>query len=57
MKKENFSGFRVLARDIAQELTLEEVDQVSGGLECTTTVKATWSAAKGNDGEVSVSCR
>jgi hypothetical protein len=46
------AGFRVLARDIAQELNADEIAQVSGG-STSCTAKATWSEKTGNDVEVS----
>lgn len=57
MNQASNENFRVLARDVAQELSADELAQVSGGVECTTTVKATYSQASGADGEVSVVCK
>lgn len=46
------AGFRVLARDMAQELSADDLANVSGG-EVSCTVKATWSQAGGADAEAS----
>jgi hypothetical protein len=51
------AGFRVLARDIAEELTADEMTQV-GGATCTETGKVTSPKAGESkpDWEVSISC-
>ena len=55
MNQSSNSTFRVLARDVAQELNTDELAQVSGG-EVTggsASGKATWSEKTGNDFEIS----
>ena len=58
MNQQINTGFRILARDIAQELTQEEIEQVSGGTagSCTTVSKATWSQQNGADVEFVLQC-
>ena len=46
-------GFRVLARDMAQELSIDDMTNVGGGTDTSCTAKATWSEKTGSDVEVS----
>lgn len=55
MKHEGNTGFRILARDIAQELTTEEIENVNGG-ECEGSAKVSLKQSSGKDAEVKVEC-
>ncbi|MFM9438387.1 hypothetical protein ACFDR9_005493 [Janthinobacterium sp. CG_23.3] len=56
MKQKNNAGFRILARDIAQELTSAELEQVNGGA-CQTVTKVTWKQGSGADAEFVLQCQ
>lgn len=54
MNQKTDSNTRILAREVAQEMTVEEMQQVSGGA-CTTTTKRTF-AADSVDADVTLTC-